>query len=205
MYWKFASSVAVIVSAVTLVLSQALNANLALAQSAPRPASAAPPSATTSSEPDQTTANYGDWALRCVRTGEGAAATRACEVLQALSVKGQQQPLARVAFGSPDKAEALRLTLMIAPAVSLEEVPRLILGAKGTAPAMSLAWRRCLPAGCFADGALTPAVLKQLRQKDEPMEMTLKDATGKPFTLSISTRGLPQALDALAKDSAPSR
>jgi invasion protein IalB len=205
--WKFASSAAVTASAVTLALSLALSlasgSGLALAQSAPRPA-AAPPAAATSSEPDQTTANYGDWALRCVRTGEGATAVRACEILQSLSVKGQQQPLARVAIGSPEKPEALRLTLMIAPAVTVNEAPQLNLG-EGTALVVTLSWRRCLPAGCFADGALTPAVLRQLKQKKEPLEMTLKDAAGKPVTLSISNKGLPQALDALAKESAPSR
>jgi invasion protein IalB len=192
----FATSTAV----TTLIL--ALGAELVLAQTAPPPAAATSPAATMPSGPDQTTANYGDWVLRCVRTGEGVMATRACEVVQSLSLQGQQQPLARVAIGSPEKPEALRLTLMIAPAVSLGEVPRLYFAAKGSAPILILAWRRCLPTGCFADGALTLATLSQLKQQVEPMNMTLQDAAEKQVNLSISTKGLALALDALAKEPA---
>lgn len=184
-----------------------LSSGMAFAQAPapPQRAPAAAPPAAKPSEPDQTTANYGDWVLRCVRTAEGAANARACEIVQALAAQGQQTPVARVAIGSPEKPEKLHLTLMIAPAVSLGQGPQLRLPDKTTPPVVGLAWRRCLPAGCFADVALSPAAIKQLGQQSEPMELTLKDAGDNQVALLISIKGLAQALDALSREGAGSR
>ena len=52
-----------------------------------------------------------------------------CELMQALGIRGQQQPVARVAIGGLDKPDALRVTLMTPHAVSLTEVPQLRLAA----------------------------------------------------------------------------
>jgi invasion protein IalB len=156
----------------------------------PAAASAAPPA----TDPAQTTATYGDWVLRCVRIENGS---RVCELVQTMTVQGQQQPVAQVAVGY-DKAD-LRLTLLVPPAISLGRAP--VLGVTGAAgPHFDLAWRRCLPSGCFADVQVAPELLKVLRGRSEPMQITFRDAGEREVTLPFSFRGLLPALDALGKE-----
>jgi invasion protein IalB len=183
------------IAALTLVLG----ASHAAAQTAPQPRATAPtPSASTGnpvpSDPAQTTATYGDWVLRCVRPEKGP---HVCEVVQSMVVQGQQQPVAQVAVGY-DKDD-LRFTMLVPPAISLSRGPTLgVAGA--TAPHFDLAWRRCLPNGCFADTGVGPQLLKTLRSRTEPMQIDFRDAAEREVKLPLSMRGLVPALDALAKE-----
>jgi invasion protein IalB len=158
---------------------------------APAPAASAQPA---SSDPAQTTATYGDWVLRCVRPEKEA---QVCEVVQSMVLQGQQQPVAQVAVGY-DKKD-LRFTLLVPPAVSFSRGPTLgVAGA--SAPHFDLAWRRCLPTGCFADVGVGSELLKTLRGRTEPMQIDFKDAAEREVKLPLSMRGLVPALDALAKE-----
>ena len=68
----------------------------AVAQSNPSPAPVP-------SEPQQTSASFGDWVVRCdhpAATPQGPA-KRVCEAAQSLMIKGQQGPIAQIAFGHP--------------------------------------------------------------------------------------------------------
>src|SRR5262245_2990638 len=65
------------------------------AQPAQPPATAAP----AASEPQATTASFGDWVLRCQRVGTGSEARRSCEMVQSVMLKGQKAPVAQLAFG----------------------------------------------------------------------------------------------------------
>jgi invasion protein IalB len=155
------------------------------------PAAAAPAA---SNDPAQTTATYGDWVLRCVHPEKGP---NVCELVQSMVVQGQQQPVAQVAVGY-DKGD-MRLTLLVPPAISLVHGP--LLGVPGaTTPHYDLAWRRCLPNGCFADVAVGPELLKTLRGRTDPMQLSFKDAAERDVNLPLSMRGLVAALDALAKE-----
>jgi invasion protein IalB len=176
----------------------------ALAQQTPpakppanQPAPANPPAPAPAADPAQTTATYGDWVLRCVRTGDKGSGPRACEVVQTMVLQGQQQPVAQVALGY-DKSD-LRLTLLVPPAVSFSRNPALgVAGA--TTPHYDLSWRRCLPTGCFADVQVGPELTKLLRSRTEPMQFSFKDAGERDAALPFSFRGLVPALDALAKE-----
>jgi len=161
-----------------------------LAPAAPAPAAPAP----TTSDPAQTTATYGDWVLRCVRPEKGP---QVCEVVQSMVVQGQQQPVAQVAVGY-DKND-LRFTMLVPPAISLSRGPTLGV-ANAASPHFDLAWRRCVPNGCFADVAVGPELLKTLRGRTEPMQIDFKDAAEREVKLPLSMRGLVPALDALAKE-----
>jgi len=182
---------------VLAALAALLLAGLASAQTPPPPA-ATPGGkpAIPGADPAQTTATYDDWVLRCVRTGDGKG-PRACEVVQTMVLQGQQQPVAQVALGY-DKND-LRLTLLVPPAISFSRGPVLGVGA-APAPNFVLAWRRCLPTGCFADVQVGPDLLKLLRSPGEPLRITFKDAGERDATLPFSLRGLVPALDALAKE-----
>ena len=112
-------------------------------------------------------------------------------------VQGQQQPVAQVAIGY-DKND-LRFTMLVPPAISLSRGPTLGI-ANASAPHFDLAWRRCVPNGCFADVAVGPELQKTLRGRTEPMQIDFKDAGEREVKLPLSMRGLVSALDALAKE-----
>ncbi len=156
----------------------------------PAPAVSQPPS----SDPAHTTATYGAWVLRCLRPEKGP---HVCEVVQSMVVQGQQQPVAQVAVGY-DKDD-LRLTMLVPPAISFSRGPTLGVP-NASAPHFDLAWRRCLPQGCFADVAVGSELLKTLRGRTEPMQIDFKDAAEREVKLPLSMRGLVPALDALAKE-----
>ena len=152
-------------------------------------------------EPAQTTASYGDWVVRCVRAGDGATAPRTCEVAQTLVLQGQQQPVAQIAIGSLNNAGALHFTVALPIAISFAKVPQVTTEGANLRP-LDLAWRRCLPGGCFAEVSLSEDALKTLRTRATSARLTFRDAGEHDVALPFSLRGFSQALDALAKETA---
>ncbi len=163
------------------------------------PAAPAPAPAAVPSEPQSTVAAFGDWALRCVRQGEGAQATRICEVTQNIQAQGQQGPLAQIAFGRVQRTDPLRLTAVLPPNVSFPSVVRVMMDDKDAQP-FDLAWSRCVPGACVAYGEPAAAVIQRFRARTEPARLTFKDSGGRDITVPLSFRGLSQALDAMAKE-----
>ena len=171
----------------------------------------APPSAAVAdpavpSDPQQTSASFGDWVVRCERPPQ-VGAGRICEAAQALVIKGQQGPIAQIAFGHAPHDKGgdpnLMLTVLLPVSISLDKTAKLGPGPAGDDPAATtLTFRRCLPGGCFADAKADPALMKALRSTTKPGHLTFADAAERTLSLPISFRGLPQALDQLARDTA---
>ena len=180
------------------IFTALLLATPAMAQQTPTAQQAQPQKPTAGVEPTSTTASFGDWVLRCQKV-EGAAVTRLCEVAQSLMVKGQSAPVAQIAMGRSSPKERMRLTVVLPVNVSFPSAPRLALGDKPE-QAMALAWKRCLPMGCFADVELTDDLMKRLRASAEGPRLGFTDGAGRDLALPFSLSGLPQALDALAKE-----
>lgn len=174
------------------MIAAVLFASPAMAQQAPAPKPPAGP------EPTSTTASFGDWVLRCQKVENGPV-TRVCEVAQSLTVQGQAQPVAQIAMGRASAKERMRLTVVMPVNVSFPSTPRLGLGDKPE-QAVTLAWKRCLPMGCFADVELSDDLIKRLRSPVEGPRLSFMDAAGRDLALPFSLSGLPQALDALAKE-----
>jgi invasion protein IalB len=152
-----------------------------------------PPVAT---EPQTTSASYGDWILNCVRSQDGA---RVCEIVQSFQIQGQQGPFARLAIGHAGTKEPLRATFDVAPNISFPSTVKLGLDDKDTQP-VELSWKKCVPgAGCFADGEIKDDILKRWKAQTGNGRITMKDSTGHDVAVPFSFRGLPQALDGLAK------
>jgi invasion protein IalB len=145
---------------------------------------------------DLTTAAYGDWVLQCQRAGAQAAAP-ACELLQTVVAEGQG-PIARLALARLSAGQPLKLAVALPLHASFATAPRVTMG-DASATAVELVWRRCLPQGCFADGDLSEAVLRQWRAPAAPAagRLLFQDGTGRPVTLPVSLRGLAGALEAL--------
>ncbi len=179
----------------------------AAAQQRPQPpqaqAQAAPPAApapmAVPNEPQSTVASFGDWALRCVRQGEGAQVTRMCEVTQNIQAQGQQGPLAQIAFGRVQRTDPLRLTAVLPSNVSFPSVVKVMMDEKDTQP-FDMAWARCVPGACVAFGEPAQAVIQRFRARTEPARLVFKDSSGRDIAVPLSFRGLSQALDAMAKE-----
>lgn len=165
---------------------------------APGPSAAsATPVLAVSSDPAATTAAYGDWVLRCEKTGEK---TRLCEVAQTIQVKEQDKtlPVAQIAFGRLKPGEPLRVTVALPSNITLPSSAALSLNDKDPRP-IDLPWRRCLPGNCIADAQPAADALKGFLTASEPARLSFTDANGRVIALPLSVRGLQQAIDALNK------
>jgi len=185
-----------------MALTMALVIHGASAQTAAKPAAAKPappaPAAPVSADPQTTTANYGDWTVRCQRVGDGATAKRFCEVAQTIQQQGGQGPIAQIALGRLAPAGPLRLTIVLPPNVSFPSSPRMGVD-ENDAHAVDLAWRRCVPGGCFADREAKDELLQHWRGQADHGQIRFKDSAGHDVAVPFSFKGLAQALDALAK------
>jgi invasion protein IalB len=152
-----------------------------------------------SAEPNSTLASFGDWALRCQRSGEGAETQRICEVAQQIRAQGQQNPVAELAIGRLKKADPLRLTVALPVNVTLLNPPSFSSEGKVSEP-LDLGWRKCLPGGCIADALLKDDVLRRWKTQTSAGRINWTDAAGRDLTIELSFRGLNQALDALSKE-----
>jgi invasion protein IalB len=186
-----------------VLLASLVAATTAFAQQKPSSTPPAPPpppassaAAPISAEPTSTTASFGDWVLRCQKIE----AVRACEVGQSITVQGQSGPIAQLAIGRPAPKEKLRLTIVLPNNVTLTAPVRLGTGEK-VDQGLSLAWRRCLTVGCFADNELPDDQLRRYRMTSEPGRLVFQDGAGRELALPFSFNGLAQALDALARES----
>ena len=147
--------------------------------------------------PQTTTASFADWTLRCNRPAPGA---QSCEVVQA--VGSQDRTVAQIALGRLAKGQPMHLTIAVPASVSFAAKPTLLTMNDADAPVVDLTWRACLPTRCLADAAPPDETLRRIRGWTEPARIVFQDAAGRPVTLPVSPRGLPQALDALAKEEA---
>jgi invasion protein IalB len=182
------------------ILAGALSLGSALAQSSGAKTPGAPADSPVPSEPGVTTASYGDWVLRCQRLGTAEKPARLCEVSQAMQVQGQAAPIAQVAVGRLPGEADLRVTALLPVAVSFPSTVRIGFEKDAKAPVLDLAWRRCLPGGCLADGPVKEEGLKPWREAEAPGRLLFRDANGQEVAIPLSSRGLAPALDALGKE-----
>lgn len=167
-------------------------------------ATSAPAQAKANDGPDQTTAVFGDWVLRCVQLA-APTPTRSCEIGQAAQAdiavaqgQTQRQTVMQVAVGRVTRTQPWRLTVVLPINIELLAPPQLEADDGGAiAP---LAWQRCLPAGCFAGTELRDPALPRLVALETRARVSFKDGAGHDIQLPISMRGFAQAFDALGKE-----
>lgn len=161
----------------------------ATSTAAPAPASAAP------AAPAVKTTRFEDWELVC-REPEGA--PRQCEIVQTLAAK--EQPIARIAVGrSPDNG-AMAIAVNLPSAVAFA-IPVTLAGDGGADPQVALSWRRCGPAGCFADMTPPAELFNDWAAHPGAGRMAFLDFADNPVSLPYSFRGLAAAIKALENDS----
>ena len=159
-----------------------------------KPAAPPPP---VSADPSVTTASFGDWTARCEK-GSGDKAPRICEAVQTVQPPNRQAAVAQIAFGHAGSAEPLKLVVVLPVDVWFPSTVRV--AASDHDPAgVELAWRRCLPVGCFAEAAAPDEAMRRWRGETGQGRITYRDGLNRDVVVPVSFRGLAQALDALAK------
>jgi invasion protein IalB len=169
----------------------------AFAENKPAPA-ASPP---VSSEPQNTAASYGDWTVRCQRTGDGAQAPRLCDMEQTLQMQnqqGQQSPVAQIALGRASPKDPIKLVVTLPTNVSFPSSVKFTIDDKDNQP-IELAWLRCLPGGCYAAADFKDDDAKRWKAQAGNGRLQFKDGAGRDQAWPFSFRGFAQAMDGLGK------
>jgi invasion protein IalB len=149
------------------------------------------------SAPQQTTATYNDWIVRC-ETHAGPPPQKTCEMVQFTKLQGQAGVLTQVAIGRPVRGQPLKIVIQVPIGVWLPAGVKLSSGAKD--PVLSASYKRCLPAACFADVEIKDDTIKRFRAASETGKLQFKDANQKDVALPVSFKGFSAAYDALAKE-----
>jgi invasion protein IalB len=171
------------------------SAGTAAAQPQPRPAQPAAPAApATNHEPQRTTATYGDWVVRC-EIPATPPAKKTCDMEQV--AQGQTGPISRVAISLPGKGESIKLFVQLPVNVSFAAPLRIT--PDGRDAGVTTPFRRCVPAGCFAELELKDDLQKKFRASADPGKIIFKDAGDHEVAIPVSFKGFAQAYEALLK------
>ena len=158
---------------------------------------APPPAAAAPSAPQQTTASYEDWIVRC-ETQPGSPPQKHCEMVQFTQVRGGQGIVSQIAIGRPVKGQPVKLVIQLPIGVWLPTGIKLIAGAKDTG--LLTTFKRCLPNACFADAEINADTIRKFRTTSEAGQIQFKDGNQKDGTLPVSFKGFGTAYDALQKE-----
>lgn len=201
-YCRFRNLAAMLRRQIALALAAVLLTGTALAQApAQRPGQQRAPQAQATpapgavSQPDNTTATYGDWVMRC----QASVAARVCEIVQTLEQQGQRGPIALVAIGRPVKDEPIKLVIQVPPNLALGDKVSVRVTVADKDEALAV-FQRCLPGGCFAEASLSDEVFKRWRGFGEAGQMRYLDAAKREVALPLSFRGFPAAAEALQRE-----
>ena len=168
---------------------------------APRPAPRAQPPAAPAAPaapvegPQRTSASYGDWVVRCEITA-AQPPQKNCDMEQLAQMQGQANPISRVAIPLPVKGQPARLIIQVPVNVSLSAPVRISADNKDH---LTVAFHRCIPAGCFADTELKEEEIRRFRAETEAGKLLYKDSGDRDVTIPLSFKGFGQAFDALVK------
>jgi invasion protein IalB len=145
--------------------------------------------------PQQTTATYEDWIVRC-ETQVGPPPKRSREMVQSTQMQGQGV-ISQVAVAHPVKGQPVKIIVQLPNGVWLPTGVKLIAGAADSG--LVATFKRCL-AGCFADFEIKDDTIKKFRSMTEPGQIQFKDGTTKDISLPLSFKGFGAAFDALSKE-----
>lgn len=147
--------------------------------------------------PQQTTATYDDWTLRCV-VQVGPPAQKVCEIVQSTHVQGQAAVLTQIAIGRQNKSLPYKMVIQVPIDVWLPTGVKILTSDKD--PGLAATFKRCVPAACFADIDLRDDAVKKLRIATTGGKLQFKDANQKELSLPVSFKGFDAAFGAMAKE-----
>ena len=177
------------------ILAATLLIGSATGPSAQQPRPPTLPSA--QSEPQRTTATYGDWVVQC-ETQAGPPPQKVCDMAQVTQLQGKNLPFSRVVVSHPVKGQPVRLVVQVPLNASFSTNVRIQTG--DADPGIAAPFARCTPNGCFADFDIKDDVLKRLRAASGAGKLSFADAGGHDVTVPLSFSGFNQAFEALARE-----
>jgi invasion protein IalB len=192
-------AIAALLAGVTIIPALAQTPEPSMNEPAKPVVPVAPKLPPVSSQPQTSSANFGDWTLRC---NHAVADTKSCEVATTVRFEDPRKtPIAELVFGRISKAEAgVHATAHLPPSIVIPSVVKFRTSDKDP-KAIEIPYRRCLPIGCYADVVITDAQLKSLHNLgDNAGTLEFVDGGNNPIKFTIGFRGLAQALDAMAKE-----
>jgi len=174
----------------TKYLAAALLAALAALPAAAQDTAA--PSATgtaaTGNQPSETSERYGAWTLHCTTLPDTG---KACEVLHV--VRGQQGPIAQVAFGRPEAGEPVLAVIRTPLGMNLGAP--VTLSGEGSDD-VTLSWFICLQTGCLARTEVAAAQMEGITASTA-LQLAFEDGGERPVEIDLPVEGLSDALSRL--------
>jgi invasion protein IalB len=146
---------------------------------------------------ERTTATYDSWVVTC-QTAPGPTPVKTCEMVQVAQVQGRNIPFSRVAIEHPVRGKPTKLLVQVPVNVSLAGTMRL--QTSNADPGLTAPFDRCVPAGCFAEFAITDDTIRKFRSTTENGRITFKNAAGRDVAIPLSFKGFGQAFDALSAE-----
>ena len=147
--------------------------------------------------PQQTTATYEDWIVRC-ETKPGPPVAKTCEMVQFTQVKGQQGVLTQIAIGRPVKGQPIKLVIQVPISVWLPTGAKLVPDSRDVG--VSATFKRCIPTACFADVDIKEDTIRKFKAATDSGKLQFQDANQKDVALPVSFKGFGTAYDALSKE-----
>lgn len=144
--------------------------------------------------PQQTTATYEDWILRCEMRA-GPPLQKSCEIVQFTQVQRQSGIITQIAIGAQKKGEPLKIVFQMPIDAWLPTGVKLLVGDKD--PGLFATFKRCVPTACFADVEVKDDTIKKFRAVTEVGKLEFKDVTQRDISLPVSFKGFGNAFDAL--------
>lgn len=146
--------------------------------------------------PERFSATYGSWELRCGTLADAAGATtEACEIVQAIQVQGQAQPLTQIAIGSPAPDADFIMVLQLPVGIWLPAGASIEVTEGETLPSTL---KRCVPSACLAELAFTAELREKLSANpDGEGRILFASDENQPAAVPILFRGFEAAFAAL--------
>jgi len=157
---------------------------------AAQPAAQAPP-------PQQTSATYEDWIVRC-EIKPGPPRQKSCEMVQFTQVKGQPGVLTQIAIGQAAKGQPTPLVIQVPISVWLPAGVKLTAGGKDEG--LQMTFKICVPSACIANMEIRDDVIRKLRAATDQGKLQFKDANQRDIALPVSYKGFNPAYEALLKE-----
>jgi invasion protein IalB len=158
---------------------------------------AAQPASPFPAPPQQTSATYDDWIVRC-ETRPGPPLQKTCEMLQFTQIKGQTSVLTQIAIGHPQKGRPIPLVIQVPVGAWLPAGVRITAGGKDEG--LSVEFKLCTPSACVARIEIKDDVIRKFRAATEQGKLQFKDSQQRDVALPISFKGFGTAYEALLKE-----
>jgi invasion protein IalB len=109
----------------------------------------------------------------------------------------QGQTISRVLIPLQAKGEPVRMFVQLPVNVSFAAGIKIVADTKD--PGVTALFRRCVPAGCFAEAELKDDQQGRFRAAADAGKLTYKDAADRDVAVPVSFKGFAQAYEALLK------